>query len=86
MPGHPDGIISAALGGSRNNLYTPGHPDVHVDSELECDTCATDILDDFILYSYHMAWYRLGEKCFKMPSHNNNDALTASTARPPGAE
>jgi ribonuclease HI len=54
------------------------------DPDFECDICALDIIDSLTFFSYHMAWFRLGEKCFKHPSHDNNDMLTTSTARPPG--
>jgi hypothetical protein len=63
----------------------PGHPDEHannVSRESECEICAIDIIEDVVLYGYHLAWYRLGEKCFVF-SHES-DALSAATARPPG--
>jgi len=78
-----------------DHLYTPGHPDAHANNvrqlstttttaslESECEICASDIIEDVILYGYHLAWYRLGEKCFVF-SHES-DALSAATARPPG--
>jgi hypothetical protein len=96
MPGHPDGIPSAELGGYASaiadqrpvmiDLDCLSAPTTTLDPDFECDICALDIFEGLTLFSYHMAWFRLGEKCFKHPSHDNNDMLSTSTARPPGAD
>ena len=84
VAGHPDfyGSIIAdhRCNDNNNNLPTA----TSFDTELECEICALDCIDELTLYSFHLAWFRLGEKCFKFPSHEK-DSLSDSTARPPGA-
>jgi len=84
MPGHPDGIPSAELGGYSSAIADQRPVMIDVELDYECVICAVDAIEDLILYSHHLAWFRLGEKCFVFEHHNN--VLPASTARPPGAE
>jgi hypothetical protein len=91
IAGHPDLHFSTEHNFLPQPTRTDGDldclsaPTTDLDPDFECDICALDIFEGLTLFSYHMAWFRLGEKCFKHPSHENNDMLSTSTARPPGA-
>ena len=89
-PGHPDAhannvrqLSTTTTTASRESECEICAIDI-IEDVVECEICALDSIDELTLFSFHLAWFRLGEKCFKHPSHGKN-SLSDSTARPPGA-